>query len=126
MAFTYAGDLSTDLDKVRFYIQDTASGGGPKPSSGNFTDAELTGLVSTEGNWQRAVAAGLSILAAAWAKYADTELGPRRQALHQIADRYTAMANQWRQEHGVSGGGAGSRHPTRIDGYSDDISSEQV
>jgi len=51
MAFTYAGDLGTDRDKVRFYINDRVSGSGPRPSDGNFTDDEISGLITAEGNW---------------------------------------------------------------------------
>ena len=125
MAFTYVGDLSTDRDKVRFYLQDTSEGSGPKPSSGSFTDAEVDGLVSAEGSWQRAVAAGLEVLAAAWAKYADLTVGPRKEALSQIAARYAKQAREWRER-------VGSASPVyvagvmRVDGYSDDVTSDDV
>ena len=125
MALTYMGDLSTSLDKVRFYIQDTTASSGPKPGDANFTDAELSGLITAEGSWQKAVAGAFEILASAWSKYADTQVGPRREAFSQIAERYTGLAEDWRVRHG-STGTAGSRHPTRIDGYSDDVSADEV
>ena len=62
MAFTYLGDLSTDLDKVRFNIGDTVASSGPKPASGNFTDAELGGLITSEGSWEKATAALKTVL----------------------------------------------------------------
>ena len=120
MTFTYAGDLSTDLDKVRFYIQDTTENSGPKPGGSNFTDEELEGLIDTEGSWQTAAAAGFEVLASVWATYADLAVGPRRESYSQIAERYQEMAQDWRAKHGASGGGAGYRAVTRVDGYSDD------
>ena len=120
MTFTYVGDLSTDLDKVRFYIQDTTENSGPKPGNANFTDEELGGLITLEGSWQRGVAAGFEALAASWAFYADRAAGPRREAFSQIAARYQKLAQEWRAKHGATGGGAGYRAVTRVDGYSDD------
>ena len=63
---TYKGDLSTDLDRVRFYLGDTddVTFVGPKPDGSFFGDDELNGLITLEGSWQRAVAAGFETLAA--------------------------------------------------------------
>lgn len=92
MAFTYTGALDSDLDRVRFYVGDTVSGNGPRPNDLNFTDAELTGLISLEGSWRRAVAACFETLAAEWARFvtfsadgasvsqSDTAAGYREQA----------------------------------------------
>jgi len=121
MTFTYAGTLATNLDKVRYYLQDTTSGAGPKPGDGNFTDAELTGLITVEGSWQCAVAAGFETLAAAWRHYPSFQADGLRLDRTAIADGYAAQALQWRKRHGASGGGAGSRSVTRVDGYSDDV-----
>jgi hypothetical protein len=126
MAFTYTDTLATNRDKIRFYLQDTVENSGPKPSDGNFSDAEIAGLVTAEGSWQKAVAAGYEVLAAAWAGYADWQAGPRRESASQIADRWAALAEEWRDRHGASATGAGTRHPTRVDGYSDDVSSEET
>lgn len=127
MAFTYDDSLSTDRAKVRFYLQDTVSGSGPKPSSGNFTDNEVDGLVTAEGKWQRAVAAGLETLAASWRRYADITVGPRKESLSQIAEGYASDAEEWRDRHGYSGTGTtGAVWLTRVDGYSDDLSAGDV
>lgn len=124
MAFTYLGDLSTDLDKVRFYLQDTVSGSGPKPSDGNFTDAELEALVTTEGSWQRAVAAGFETLASAWRKFINFSADGSSYSLSNIADGYAAQAKDWRIKFGTGSVKAGSRAITRVDGYSSDVDSE--
>lgn len=95
MTFTYVGDLSTDLDKVRFHIQDTVSGSGPKPSDGNFTDEELDGLLDGVDSWTKAVAEAFKALSAAWSGYVDISAGPRRESLSQIAERYAKLAVEW-------------------------------
>ena len=125
MALTYSGTLATDLDKVRFYIGDRVASSGPRPASANFTDAELAGLITTEGGWQKAVAAAFETLAGEWAAYVDTAIGPRRQSFSQTADRYENLAKTWRRRSGSSSR-AGSRSVTRVDGYSDDIASDEV
>ena len=125
MAFTYVGTLVTSRDKVRFYIQDTVENSGPKPGGGNFTDAEVDGLLTTEGGWAAAVAGGLEVLAAAWSIHADITTGPRRQAYSQVAESYRKQAQEWRDRHGSTASG-GQRFMTRIDGYSDDVAADEV
>ena len=126
MAFTYLDDLSTDRAQVRFYLQDTVENSGPRPDDDNFSDDEIDGLLSIEGSVARAVAGGYEVLATAWAGYADWGAGPRRESASQIAARYDKKAQDWRQRHGAQASGVGTRHPTRADGYSDDVSSEEV
>lgn len=131
MAFSYNGTLSTDLDKVRFYIQDTVSGSGPKPSDGNFTDDELSGLLTVEGCWQRAVAAAYEALATAWRKHVTFQADGLRMDRSDVADGYAEQAKLWRVKYGGAGattttGKAGSRAVTRVDGYSDDIDNQEV
>ena len=121
MTFTYGGALANDRDKVRFYLQDVTTGAGPKPADGNFTDEELAGLVTAEGSWQRAVAAGFETLAAAWMRYPTFQADGLRLDRTAIANGYAAQAREWRRKYGQSGGGMGSRAVTRVDGYSDDI-----
>jgi len=125
MAFTYLGTLATDRDKVRFYIGDTVENSGPKPAGGSLTDAEVDGLITAEGSWQKAVAAGFEMLAGLWSQYVDTAIGPRRQSYSQTAAGYEKLAKTWRRRSG-SQARAGSRAVTRVDGYSDDISADDV
>jgi hypothetical protein len=126
VAVTYDDALSTDRDKVRFYLHDTVEDSGPFFDGSNFSDDEITGLITVEGSWQRAVAGGLEILASAYAPLVDTSIGARRESLSQAAARYEAMAKKWRAQYGRTGGGAGVRHVTRIDGYSQDVSSDET
>lgn len=128
MTFTYVGDLSTSLDKVRFYIGDTDDSSGSKPDSSAFTDEELGGLITAEGTWQKAVAASFEVLAGLYSSYVDITEGPRSEKMGQTAERYAALAKEWRAKFGTSTGGstgAGTRHPTRIDGYSSDVASDE-
>lgn len=125
MTHTYVGDLSTDRDKVRFYIGDTVENSGPKPGDGSFTDAEIDGLITAEGSWQRAVAGAFEVLAGLWGLYVDIAVGPRKEALSQTARNYERLATKWREQYGASSSGVGVAHPTRIDGYSDDVSSDE-
>jgi hypothetical protein len=126
--FTYIGDLSTDLDKVRFHLRDVDPGQGPLPGDKNFQDSELNGLLTLEDSWQRAVAAGYEVLAADWARFADLSVGPRRESLSQIAESYASLGAQWRAQYGFTDQTrvAGVRHLTRIDGYSSDVAANEV
>jgi hypothetical protein len=129
---TYDATLPADLDKVRFYLQDTVSGSGPKPADGNFTDGEITGLITVEGSWQRAVAAGFETLAAAWRRYPSFTADGLQLDRNKIADGYAAQATVWRKAHGDSvtarggSGGAGSRSVTKIDGYSSTVTNTET
>lgn len=104
MAFTYIGDLSTDLDKIRFRIQDTVENSGPKPLNGNFTDEEINGLLTIEGTVGRTEAALYETLESAWANYIDTEIGSRDEKQSQVAKRYAAKAARARKDYGYSEG----------------------
>lgn len=126
MTYTYIGNLSTNLDKVRFYIGDVVSGTGPKPTGGNFTDEEIGGLITAEGSWEKAVAAIFEILAGMYSSYVDITVGPRREALSQASKSYREQASEWRSRYGGSSSTAGARAVTRTDGYSDDIASDEV
>jgi hypothetical protein len=123
MAVTYLDTLATNRDRIRFFIQDTTEDSGPKPAGANFSDAEIAGLVTVEGSWQRAVAAAFETLAGLWAQYVDISVGPRREAMSQTAQRYKELAETWRSRHG-STAGAGVRYVTRTDGYSSDVAAD--
>lgn len=126
MTVTYVGDLSTDLDKARFYLNDTVEGSGPKPSDGNFSDAELNGLIAAEGSWQKAVAAGFETLAAAWRPLTDIRVGSRAESLSKIADGFAKDAEKWRAQYGGTASSVTSSAWTRVDGYSDDVAADEV
>jgi benzoyl-CoA reductase/2-hydroxyglutaryl-CoA dehydratase subunit BcrC/BadD/HgdB len=103
MAFTYNDALSIDRDKVRFWLQDTAEGQGPKPSNANFTDAEIDALVTEEGTWQRATAAGFEILASAWQSETSFSVFNGSFTRSDAAKGYREMAKEWRDKYGEEG-----------------------
>lgn len=117
MTFTYNGDLSTNLDKLRFNIQDTVENSGPKPGDANFSDEELGGLITAEGSWQRSVAAGFESLAAAWMRFPSFRTDALGLNRSDIAKGYQEQAKQWRKRYGTSGSAA-ARVVTRADAYS--------
>lgn len=126
MAFTYLGTLATERDKVRFHLGDTASGGGPRPADANFTDEEVDGLITTEGGWERAVAAGFELLAAEWTRYPSfRETNGISLNRSDIAKGYRAQAEQWSADfpRAVAVHVAGQ---ITKDGYSDDVTSDDV
>lgn len=125
-AFSYIGDLSTALDKVRFHLNDTDPAGGPLPQDKNFSDTELDGLISAEGSWQRAVAAGFEMLAGAWARYPDVDDGAISLRRSNISRTYAEQAAMWRRRYGQPTGAFGTMTPTRVDGYSDDVAVDEV
>jgi len=131
MAFTYIGDLSTDRDRVRFAIQDTVTGSGPKPSDGNFTDGEIDGLLTDFGSWQRAVYSAFMALATSWRRYPSfrTESGFSLSRSH-IADGYVKMGEDWAKKYGLptslTGTSSGYAAMTRIDGYSTTVDNQTV
>jgi hypothetical protein len=110
---------------VRFHLQDKTENSGPLPSDGNFTDAELNGLITEQGSWQRAVAAGFDALETAWANHADKTVGPRSESMSQIAERYAEKRKAWEKKHGLADT-AGSLFLQRVDQYSDDVPHDEI
>lgn len=126
MAFTYLGTLATDRDKVRFHLQDTVSGSGPKPADGNFTDAEIDGLLDAYGSWRRAVAGGFDTLATAWRRYPTFKADGLSLNRSDIAKGFADAARDWRRKYGLGVSSVGTRPVTRVDGYSDDVDSHET
>jgi len=125
MAITYLGTLATDLDRTRFYIGDRVEDSGPRPSDGNFTDAEINGVITVASTWQRAVGQLLDALSVEWSQHADITVGPRRQSFSQIAEAYAKRAEKWRKDHHIYPG-INVAGVIRDDGYSDDEPSDDA
>lgn len=126
MTVTYVGDLSTSLDKVRFEIGDRVSGTGPRPDGTNFTDAELNALVTLDGSWQAAAAHALEVLANEWAAAAGSVgMADYREDYTARAEAYRKRAQDVRVQYGL---GPTVLQPsiTRVDGFSDNITAEEV
>jgi hypothetical protein len=124
MSFTYLGTLATDLDKVRFHIQDTSWESGPKPADANFTDEEIAGVLTTEGTWQRTVAALFEVLAGVWGRHVTFTADGVSVNQSDVARYYREQAAEWRRKYGTAAaatGGFGTSTVARADGYSDDL-----
>ena len=129
MAVTYTDTLLTDRDIFRATLNDTVSGSGPKPGTGtatNFSDNEIAGFITIEGSVNRAIARGYEILAAAWARYGLSEIGPRKEDLKGVAEAYRKLAEQARKDFGYSTSRVSTGFATRVDGYSDDIAGDEI
>lgn len=113
MAFTYEADLTVFRDKLRLYIGDTVENEGPRPSGRNFSDAELAGIATIEGdNINASRAAVYEVLAGEWAQYAMSE----KEAdlafdAKGVADMYLKLAKKWRD---ISGTGSGTGMVTLV------------
>jgi len=128
MAITYdtSDPLGTDLGKVRFHIGDTVDSAGPLPSAGNFTDAELNGLLTSAGSVNNTVSAAMAAISARWASYANITVGPRKEEYAAIAESWAARQKDWNAQHGIKLTSTASvAFVTRIDGWSDDISADE-
>jgi predicted outer membrane lipoprotein len=129
MTFSYAGTMATDLDYIRLHIGDTTASSGPKPGTGtatNFTDEEINGLKTLQGTKERTVAALFGVLAAMWANYVDSKIGPRDEKQSQKAANFLALNKKWETAYGTATATANFSFVTRVDGYSDDITNDEV
>lgn len=125
MAFTYLGTLATNRDKVRFALGDTVNGAGPRPADGNFSDAEIDGLIAQEGSWQGAVGAGFERLAAEWTRFPNFSTDGLKIDRGSIAEGYRQQAKQWRHDFPRAVGVTVAGQITK-DAYSDDVASDDV
>ena len=125
MAFTYSDTLTTDRDKIRFYLGDVTEDSGPRPSDANFSDNEIAGLVTAEGTWQRAVAAGFERLAAEWRRHPTFKADGLSLNRSDIAKGFWEQAQDWRDKFG-------STVPIKVagqitqDAYSDDVTNDDL
>lgn len=129
MAFTYFTDTDNPeaRDFVRFRIQDTVENSGPLPGDANFSDEVLDAIILEEGTWQRAVAACYEALAAAWTPNPSWQADGLSVSQSHIGRNYADLADKWRKKYGGHRGAwSFSRTVIRVDGYSDDVASNEV
>jgi len=118
MTFTYStAALTTPLAKVRLEIGDTDS------AAALFADEEIAVKLSARADSILLTAADLcDILARRFARAFDFESDNQKFARSQMSKQYAALAADLRSR----ASGVASVPSTRIDGYSQDISSEDV
>jgi len=125
MAFTYSDSLATNRDLIRFSMGDVVESAGPRPADGNFTDAEVDGLLTAGGSWQRAVAAGFERLAAEWTRYPSFKADGLSLNRSDIARGFREQAADWRKKYGTTTPVYVAGQIT-VDAYSDDVASDDV
>ncbi|MBN1430450.1 MAG: hypothetical protein JXB07_18920 [Anaerolineae bacterium] len=131
MTFTY--DLASSdaqvalISRVRLEIGDTVENDGVTPSGSNLSDEEITIFLDRESDDElRAAAAACEALARQWARVANIAVGPRREDLGKVAAEWRASAAELRRQYGYGEGGMISAGVMRVDGYSDDVASDDV
>lgn len=102
MTFTYnlsgTGDTLA-IARVRLRLRDVTEDSGVLPDGSNLSDEELLQLLDDNSDDVMATAAAAAeVVAAAWANAADITVGPRREALSQVAERWQKLAAQWRAQ----------------------------
>ena len=113
MTFTYAGTFTTDLDKVRFEIGDTAS------ATALFTDEEIAYKLTGYTNVLLCAAALCEVLATRYAGDFKFKTDDQEFDRSTLAAQYTARAQALRER--APGGGLSTIGVTRVDGHSDDL-----
>lgn len=101
MANTYSGNpASSDLDWVRFRLQDVAA-------TWKFTDEEINAYVTEKGDKRIAAATLCEVLAARYANQADYTNAALSEQASQKAQAWLAMAETIRQEPSVNAAALG-------------------
>ncbi len=119
MAFTYVGDLSTSLDKVRFDLGDTSSGAGVMPDATNIPDATINAAVTARGSVGAASVWLCKRIAARWSMIASQKtMGGRSEANAQV-DNFLKLADALAAEYGEASTGSFCIDSMRDDAYHD-------
>jgi hypothetical protein len=97
MTFSYDPTLATDLDWIRLQIADTVVNNGPRIDNLNYSNEELSALLTRADDVKEVVVSQVfAILASEWTKLAVSyTIGPRKEELHRIAAAYEKKAEEW-------------------------------
>lgn len=95
--FTYNADAPTsDRDKLRLYLGDTAEGAGPRVGGANYTDGELDLFLAQAGTWAGGVLLALRALANEWAAAAyNIKTGQTAADYSGVAEELRKRAAEW-------------------------------
>lgn len=118
MAFTYDLTATGDdlaISKVRLELGDTVEDAGVLPSGANLSDKEIqTYLDAYSDDVTQTVGALCGVLSRHWAGAADIAVGPRRETLSQVSQRWAEMEAKLNPGHASFAIGV-----QRDDGYAD-------
>ena len=117
MAQTYEPGSTADRDRVRLYMGDTDVTGTVL-----FVDEEYDDFLATEGSVNKAVALAAETMANKTARNIDFSADGSSFKASQEHTAWVKMARKWR---GI-GEGANVVAPTKIDGYSQTVDSDDV
>lgn len=128
-AFPFTYDLTTPVGQIRLEIGDTVQGTGngvKPPGLDNFSNDELTHFYSSEGSVLAAAARACEVLARMWAR-SGTAVRIRDYSIdsREKAKEFRELAKELRQRSGTLFA-SGSAPTTKVDGYSSDVSSQEV
>lgn len=119
MSFTYDFAVNAAISRVRLAIGDVTRDSGVKPDGSNFSDAEILAVLTETGNdLDAATYVFLKALANIWGTYVDITVGPRKEALSDIAFHYAKRAAEMGKQTGLSAKSF-SALLNRVDGYSE-------
>lgn len=123
MTFTYSDALATDRDRIRLRTKDSQVNEGPRPDNRNFSDEEITFILTEETTVAAAIAHTFEILTAEWTPFSLSEKDKDASFnAKKLADDYRELALEWRSKPGGSADAllSGSLITlTRTDEYSD-------
>ena len=125
MAATYTKGNTSDRNRLRLKIQDTPPNGAAEWPAGDaalFDDDELDDLLEDEGSVILAAAAALEALATRYSRDVDFTADGSSFMLSKRVDGLRREARRLR----AKGRGIGVTPPKRVDGYSDDVVSDEV
>jgi len=98
MAFTYTGDpTSSDLDEVRFLVQDT------EELEPLFDDSEISYAIAANANNLLAASMLCEVLSVKFAREADQTVGDLVEKLSQRSFMYSSMATVFRKRGNMMG-----------------------
>ena len=122
MTFSYFDTLTANRDKIRLRIGDTQRLAGPRPDKRNFSDEELTFILSEESaSVNGAIAHVFEILANEWSAWALQEReGEVSIDAKEVAENFRKQAAIWRSKPGGASEAERSRAlvtMTRVDEY---------
>jgi|WetSurSiteA1Bulk_404760.scaffolds.fasta_scaffold155388_1 NADPH-dependent ferric siderophore reductase len=100
MTFSYT--IGTDLSDIRLRIGDTIYAAGVRPRGANFSDEEITRVLTLcDSNVDFAIAMLLETLSNEWAKIASITVGPVRQDYTSVSKQFAKQADDTRMRLGI-------------------------
>ncbi len=103
MTFTYSDALTTDRDKIRLRTKDTQANEGPRPDNRNFSDEEITFILTEESTVTASIAHTFEILTSEWTPFSMSQKdGAASFNARKLADDYRELALEWRNKPGGS------------------------